>query len=124
MGSGTGALAVTSSAAGAGNLTIDAASFGGSIDVSNVSVSGAVVVSLGSQGDFSAADVVTIGGAFTLDASNASTGQITIGSISAGGNASVIMGAGTGGVAITTADTADFGGTFTLDASRFGVLLT
>ena len=31
-----------------------------------------VVVSLGSSGDFSAADVVTIGGAFTLDASNAS----------------------------------------------------
>jgi hypothetical protein len=120
MGSGTGALAVTSSAAGAGNLTIDAASFGGSIDISNVSVSGAVVVSLGSSGDFSAADVVTIGGAFTLDASNASTGAVTIGSISAGGNASVIMGAGTGGVAITTGGAADFAGTFTLDASRFG----
>jgi len=118
MGSGTGSLAVTTAIA-AGNITLDAGNFGGTIDMANISASGNLTISIGSKGDFSGLDIRTDSN-FTLDASNATTGSITIGGLSALGNASIVMGTGTGGVALTGANSGDIGGTFTLDGSNFG----
>ena len=39
-----------------GNFTLDASNFGGTIDINTITASGAVVVSMGTTGDFSADD--------------------------------------------------------------------
>ena len=49
MGSGTGSLTVTNLNT-FGNFTLDASKFGGTIDVTTLSASGAVVVSMGTTG--------------------------------------------------------------------------
>ena len=68
MGTGTGAVTLVSGATG-GNFTLDASTFGGAIDVTNVTASGAFVVSVGTNGDLSAGVVATIG-SFTVDLSS------------------------------------------------------
>ena len=50
-------------------FTLDASNFGGAIDITNVTASGAVVVSTGSAGDFSASQIHTTG-AVTIDGAN------------------------------------------------------
>ena len=114
MGAGTGALAVTNITAG-GNITVDAATFGGAIDITNMSASGAATVSIGSAGDFSAGQV-NVNSTFTLDAAAATTGAITLTGLDAG-NATISMGTGTGSITLTSGITT---GSFTLDASTFG----
>ena len=64
MGTGTGGITMVSSVTN-GNFTLDASNFGGTIDINTITASGAVVVSMGTTGDFSADDVATAG-AFTL----------------------------------------------------------
>ena len=70
---------------------------------------------LGSEGHFSAS-VIGTNASFTLDAANASTGQITSQKLSAGGGITVSMGTGTGGITMVSSVT---NGNFTLDASNF-----
>ena len=56
---------------GGGNFTVDALTFGGAIDVNNVTASGAGTVSIGGdQGHLSASGVNQ--GKFTLDGANSS----------------------------------------------------
>ena len=74
MGAGTGALSLVSGIT-AGNFTVDASSFGGAIDVTNVTASGAGTVSVGPAGDFSAG-VIATQGAFTVDGAAATTGSM------------------------------------------------
>jgi len=115
MGAGTGSLSLVSGVT-AGSFTVDASTFGGALDVTNVTSSGAATVSIGTAGDFSANQIATQG-AFTLDGAAASTGAITLNGITAGGNLTISMGTGTGGIVLTSGITA---GNFTLDASTFG----
>ena len=91
MGAGTGALSLVSGLT-AGNFTVDASTFGGAIDVTNVTASGAGTVSIGTAGDFSVENITQ--GAFTLDGAAASTGSVTLTGVTAGGNLTISMGTG------------------------------
>ena len=60
-----------------------------------------MVVSIGANGDFSAGHVAGVG-AITLDGAAATTGQVTLTGITAGGNVTVSMGAGTGALTMAS----------------------
>ena len=115
MGTGSGGVVLTSAITN-GNVTIDASTFAGTIDTMSMTASGSIVVSVGSNGDFSAGTLASIG-ALTVDAAAATSGSITLTSVTAGGNATISMGAGTGSLTLTSVTAA---GNFTLDASTFG----
>ena len=53
-----------------------------------------------------------------MDSSISTTGSITIGTVSAGGNVSVTLGGGSGSFALVGANAMEVGGTFTLDGAR------
>ncbi len=115
MGTGTGGVTLVSSIT-AGNFTLDASTFAGTIDATGISASGSIVVSVGTNGDFSAGHVGTLA-AFTVDAASSQSGAVTITGVSAGGNLTVSMGAGTGALTMNSSVTT---GNFTVDASSFG----
>ena len=85
MGTGTGSITLTSGIT-TGSF-VDASTFGGAIDISNISASG-VVISMGLSGDLSAAQTHSTG-AVTIDGATAVTGSATLGTIGAAGGHSV-----------------------------------
>jgi hypothetical protein len=120
MGSGTGALSLaqggtTDGVRASATLTLDASKFNGTIDARSLSASGAITISVGEKGDFSAATVATQGN-FTLDASVATSGSISINNISSIGAATVSMGSGSGALTITNFESDK---TITIDGSKF-----
>ena len=112
MGSGAGSLSVATNIDTETGFILDAAEFGGTIDIASVSASGASTVSVGG-GDHSAGQTI-MGGNFTLDASTSTTGAVPRTTVSAGGNASITMGAGSGATAVGSAQG---GGSYSIDAS-------
>ena len=66
-----------------GSFTLDASTFGGDVDITSVTGSGAVTIAVGGVGNFSAG-VIGSAGATTIDLSNmASAGTATLKSVSA-----------------------------------------
>ena len=59
------------------NFTLDGSNFGGRIDIQNLSAVGTITISVGEKGDFQQG-ILKAPGSFVLDASQASTGNITI----------------------------------------------
>jgi hypothetical protein len=114
VGTGSGDIVMTSAETG-GNFTLDASNSEATIDIAQATASGAVVVSLGAAGDFSAGEVIS-GGAFTLDGSNSTTADITLKNVSAAGNVTVSAGTGSGDIVATKVVT---NGGFTIDTSTF-----
>ena len=91
---------------GAGkNFTMDAANSGAKFDFHSISGSGNVTVSLGSTGEFSGSAVAAANGAITIDASAGASVDMTIQTLSANGNLTISMGAGTGDITFVTATT-------------------
>ena len=72
MGAGTGSI-TAGNINTLGNITI-VTTFGGSMDVTTATASGAITVSVGTSGDYSAKDTVAAGNV-TFDAAAATTGQ-------------------------------------------------
>ncbi len=68
-------------------------SFGGTTDVETLTASGAVVVSMGTTGTSVHFHIAGVG-AVTLDGGAATTGQVTITGVTAGGNVTAFHGAG------------------------------
>ena len=100
-------------------LTIDASSYVGALDVHAVTASGAVSITLGSQGDFSASSIVALG-AINLDNSLQAAGQsggIVLNSVSSSGVQTFSLGAGSG--TFTAAGIVSLDGV-TINASGFG----
>ena len=81
-----------------------------------LSASGAITISVGPKGDYSGAAIATAGN-FTMDASNATSGSITLGNISAVGAAAISMGSGSGTLAVTNFESLK---TITIDGTKFG----
>ena len=96
---GTGAVAVVAGTTG-GKFTLDASLFNGTMNVGTVTASGAVAISVGPKGQFSANDIATQG-KFDIDAGASTSGNIILNSVTAGGNLSIAMGTGTGGLTLT-----------------------
>ena len=71
----------------------------------SISGSGNVTVSLGSTGEFSGSAVAAANGAITIDASAGASVDMTIQTLSANGNLTISMGAGTGDITFVTATT-------------------
>ena len=104
-----------------GNITIDASTFGGSMDVTTQlrSGSGAITVSVGTSGDYSAKDTVAAGNV-TFDGAAATTGGNYINKVlSAGNNGNLTDGYGSGYWWNYLASAMVLGGV-TIDASTFG----
>ena len=85
--------------------------FGGTVDITSVTASGASTVSIGG-GDYSAGMTIMEGN-FTFDASTSTTGTVTLTTVSAGGNSTITMGGGSGSIAVGSAQA---GGSFSIDA--------
>jgi hypothetical protein len=115
LGSGSGSLSTVAVTA-LGTLSIDASKSKATIDLGVITASGAVTVVTGTDGDFSATNIIGNKG-FTLDASGASSGSIVITTVSVQSTDSTIsLGSGTGSMNITSFTTnADL----TVDASKF-----
>ena len=116
LGSGTGSLSIGTQATAGGLLVIDGSKSGGSFDIFSMTASGATV-SLGTAGDFSANNILTSDGGFTLDGANAASAQLTIVSVSSSAAATISMGSGSGAVQISGIAAQ---GAVTLDASTYG----
>ncbi|OUW01413.1 MAG: hypothetical protein CBD16_05595 [Betaproteobacteria bacterium TMED156] len=118
LGSGSGALTIGGKAPGlsaGGALVIDASKGAAEIHTFTITASGATV-SLGSDGYFSALDVMAGEGGFTMDGAAATSATITAQSISSSAALTISLGtAGSGAVQITAVDTQ---GAFTLDGSN------
>ena len=104
------------------DFVLDASSFGGTIDTHSIDLTGSAVFVLGERGDFSA-DIVETNSSFTLDASNALTGQISIRTLSAS-DVTVAMGSGSGHLTLATGyhvyDSLNANGNVVIDAPNFG----
>ena len=103
-----------------GNVTIDASSFGGTIDTKRINASGAVTVALGESGDFSAG-VVSTASSFVLDASASHSGSIHINTVTAS-NVTIAMGGGSGHLTLGNwwgGGGIDADGNVTIDASSW-----
>jgi len=80
------------------SVTIDASSYVGKMDINTITASGAVSITLGSQGDFSASGITHLG-AFTFDNTIQAAGQsggIVLGRVSGSGSQVFSLGAGSG----------------------------
>jgi len=116
LGSGSGDLTLTDIESSS-TFTVDGNSYGGNIDVANISGVGNTTFQLGSAGHFSAQTILVKTGTFVIDGANATTGLTTIQNLTAGGGVTISMGTGTGDATLSAVTT---GGQFTLDASNFG----
>ncbi|OUV02328.1 MAG: hypothetical protein CBC42_05930 [Betaproteobacteria bacterium TMED82] len=117
MGSGTGALSLGGASNvvhTSANLTLDASKFDGTVDTFAMSASGAMTISIGAAGDFSATNLHTVGN-FTLDGTVAATGSVTMADLSAAGALALSMGSGSGALAVTNI----FSNSVTIDSSKF-----
>ena len=114
MGTGTGNITLTDGQT-AGKFTLDASKFLGTVLVKDLTASGAVAVSIGAEGNFSADGMHTTG-SLTIDGSAAQTGEVTLRTISASG-VTISMGTGTGAFASQVNIDSDKG--FIFDGGNF-----
>jgi len=112
LGSGVGSLGASGMHANKG-ITIDAAKFGGSMDLGGVSGSG-VTISLGTVGNLSVSSIATTT-TFTLDGAAAASSNATLSQLDVSANAALTLGSGAGAFTLGSASAA---GTFTLDGSN------
>jgi len=113
LGSGSGAVQVSGLAA-VGAVTIDASSYGGTMDINQVSGSGISVVT-GSRGDFSAETIMSSKN-FVFDASVATSAEIALTNISVSGTIVMSMGSGTGSLSTLAMNSTK---SITVDASKY-----
>jgi hypothetical protein len=113
LGAGSGAVAVTGMHA-LGAVTLDASSYGGTLDFNEISGSGVSIVS-GSRGDFSAQDIVSTKG-FTFDGSIAASGTVAFTNVSSSGAVVISMGSGTGSLTTLGINSTK---AVTIDASKY-----
>ena len=99
MGDGTGALTMTEGAS-LGSITIDASTFDGRVNLTDMSASGNISVSMGTFGHVSSDGIGTTG-SLLIDGGAATTGQVTLATVSASG-ATISMGAGSGNFVVTS----------------------
>jgi hypothetical protein len=112
MGSGVGTLGASGLHAIKG-ITIDAAKFGGTMDLGGISGSG-VTISLGTAGNLSASSILTTT-TFTLDGGAAASANVTISQLDVSANAAITLGSGAGTFSMGSASA---NGSFTLDGSN------
>lgn len=112
LGSGVGALAASGLHSNKA-FTLDAARFGGTMDLNGVSASG-ITISLGTIGNISASSIASTT-TFTLDGAAAASSNVTLSQLDTSGNAAITLGSGAG---LFTIGSASAAGTFTLDASN------
>ena len=124
LGTGSGDLKLGDDAANSkvgGSFTLDASTFGGDVDITSVTGSGAVTISVGGVGNFSAG-VIGSAGATTIDLSNmASAGTATLKSVSAD-SLTMTLGAGSGTVSaglLSIVDSAVANSNLTVDGTSF-----
>ena len=106
MGQGTGSIILgnylrSDGVISEGYVNIDTSTFGGTVDVHSINAQDFVNVSLGGNGDFSSGEVLT-DSSFTLDASTAVSGSVTIGNVEVDSNVNILMGSGSGHATIGT----------------------
>ena len=90
LGAGTGSFALQGSAV-ANSFAIDGSNYGGATDITRISATGTLSVTLGSSGDFSAGQVDA--GLLSINAANATaTSEITLTSVT-GSATSIVLGA-------------------------------
>lgn len=130
LGSGSGHLSVggfnysMSTLDSEGSVTLDASQFDGTIDVHSITASGSVTLTLGTKGDYSGYAVETMS-SFLLDAGNAATASIVLGSISAQ-QVGITLGSGSGSVNLggwNWNDGINSDGSVTIDGSQFAGLI-
>lgn len=126
VGQGTGTIALAAAGQGDvdGNFTLDAANYNGNVDITSLSVSGTVTMSVGGVGSFTADKIVSASTA-TFDFSNqASAAAASITEFS-GGTLSVTLGGASGGFssnAILSDSSITIDGTNSKGAMTFGTV--